>query len=89
MFWQKKSVQPVKPKHYISFYIEDDDLKIEFGFENISTFISMADSVINGGIRHPCVKTIYSKMREGGLIVEANEFASKINDSIKPSEYTP
>lgn len=90
MFWQKKSVQPTKPKHYISFYIsEENDLKIEFGFENISTFISMADTIINGSIRHPCIKTIYTKMKEGGLIVEANEFASKINDSIKPSEYTP
>jgi len=89
MFWQKKSVQPSKPTHYISFYIEDDDLKVEFGFENISTFIEMADSVLNGENRRSCIKTIYTKIYEGGLISEANEFVSKVNDSIKPSEYTP
>jgi hypothetical protein len=95
MFWHKKLTPPVeadkeKSNSYLTFFItENDDLKVEFGFENISEMIVLSDAVLNGKVRNLSINTIYNKIFEGGLIAEASEFACKINKSIKPSEYQP
>ena len=103
MFSQKKSCPPqtlgrkkskveLQPESnsFIKFFItEDDDLKVEFGFENISEMIILSDTVQNGKVRNLAINTIHNKIYEGGLVVEASEFFSKVNKSIKPSEYQP
>ena len=92
MFWHKKSIpaQPIKePDTYIKFYIADDDLRVEFAYENISEMIVVSDAILNGKMRNKSIETIYSKIFEAGLVEDSNRFAAKINKTIKPSEYQP
>jgi hypothetical protein len=49
----------------------------------------LSDTVLNGKVRNLAINTIHNKIYEGGLVVEASEFFSKVNKSIKPSEYQP
>jgi hypothetical protein len=87
MFWQKKSKKPVDRVDYLTFYIEDGCLQIEFGFDNIENLAGIADSVLNGKVRNSCIEVIESKTREGGLGQEADYFLKSVNKTIKPSEY--
>lgn len=88
MFWKKKS-KP-QPNNYMSFYLaEDGDLKIEFGFDEIEDFTTIADLVLNGKVRNSCFEMIKSKLEEGGLVDELKYFKNSVNKSIKPSEYNP
>lgn len=84
MFWRKKS--PSK-KNYLTFYLESDNLKVEFSFEDVSEIITLTDAVVNGKVRHACIETIYKKIFDGGLHAEANEFLKCVNKTILPSEY--
>jgi hypothetical protein len=90
MFWQKKSKTPAAPNKadYLTFYIEDGSLQVEFGFENIHNLARISDSVLNGKVRNSCIEVIRSKIEEGGLDGEADYFIRSINKTIKPSEYT-
>jgi hypothetical protein len=88
MFWQKKSKKPVDKADYLTFYVEDGSLQIEFGFDNIENLVRISDSVLNGKVRHSCMDVIESKIREGGLCSEADYFLKSVNKTIKPSEYT-
>jgi hypothetical protein len=90
MFWQKKSKKSVVPDKadYLTFYIEDGNLQVEFGFENIADLARISESVLNGRVRNSCIEVIESKIREGGLDTEADYFIRSINKTIKPSEYT-
>ena len=92
MFWHKKSIpveQVKKPNAYVTFYIDKDDLKIEFAYENISEMIVISDAILNGKMRNKSIETIYSKIFEAGLVEDSNRFAAKINKTIRPSEYQP
>ena len=87
MFWRKKSVP--QRSEYISFYVEDDELKVEFGVDDINKLTYIADLILNGMVRNSCFQTIESKLREGGMCLEADYFAKRVNKTIKPSEYKP
>lgn len=89
MFWQKKSPKPVSKPDYLTFYVEDGELRVEFGFEDINSLARIADSVLNGKVRNSCFSIIETKIREGGLIMEADYFVNSVNKAIKPSEYIP
>lgn len=88
MFWQKKSPKPVPKTDYLTFYMENGELLIEFGFEDINRLTKISDSVLNGKVRNSCISVIEDKIREGGLNQEADFFVKSINRVIKPSEYT-
>lgn len=88
MFWQKKLPQPVPKSDYLTFYIENGELLVEFGFDDINKLSRITDSVLNGKIRNSCISVIEEKIREGGLNQEAETFIKSINKVIKPSEYT-
>jgi len=87
MFWRKKS-NPQKD-NYISFYLDGEDLQVEFGFDDINQITLIADLVLNGKIRNSCFQTIKSKLEEEGLKNEAAFFAQSVDKTIKPSEYAP
>lgn len=89
MFWQKKSPKPVSKPDYLTFYVEDGELRVDFGFEDINSLTRIADSVLNGKVRNSCFSIIETKIREGGLIMEADYFVNSVNKAIKPSEYIP
>lgn len=89
MFWQKKSPKPVSKPDYLTFYVEDGELRVEFGFKDINSLARIADSVLNGKVRNSCFSIIETKIREGGLIMEADYFVNSVNKAIKPSEYIP
>lgn len=89
MFWRKKSSKPVPKPDYLTFYTEDGELRVEFGFEDINNLSRIADSVLNGKIRSSCFSIIETKIREGGLIREADHFVNFVNKTIRPSEYMP
>ena len=85
MFWRKKSPR----SNYLTFYIFEGDLRVEFSFEDVEDIIVLTDSVVNGKVRHQCIETIYKKIYDGGLYAEAELFIEGVNKVIKPSEYQP
>jgi hypothetical protein len=87
MFWRKKSVEPVDKADYLTFYIENDELRVEFGFDSIENLTRISDAILNGKVRNSSFSVIESKIREGGLIAEADYFVKSVNKVIKPSEY--
>ena len=89
MFWRKKSQKPVSKPDYLTFYVEDGELRVEFGFEDINSLARITDSVLNGKVRASCFSIIETKIREGGLLKEADYFVNFVNRTIKPSEYMP
>lgn len=84
--WKKKS--PTKT-NYLTFYLDSDELKVEFSFEDVSEVVTLCDAVVNGRVRHQCIETIYKKIYEGGLHAEAEFFLASVNKTIRPSEYQP
>ena len=88
MFWQKKSKEPANRSDYLTFYVEGDDLQVEFAFKDIESFTRICDSILNGKVRNSCMKVIESKIRDGGLGPEADYFVQSVNKTIKPSEYS-
>jgi hypothetical protein len=83
LFSRKKS----SPSTLIKFYIEKDDIKIEFSVGNINDFNILSTAVLNGRLRDATISVIATTLAEHGLLDELDSFSKSVSSSILPSEF--
>lgn len=85
MFSQKQSVD--EDITYIKFSVRDGDIKIEFGYDEISEFSVLADYILNGKVRSAALDNIITTLASNGHESEAQFFINYVQKSIPPSEF--
>jgi len=72
---------------YIKFSVRDGDIKIEFGFDDMSEFSLLADYILNGKVRSAALDNIITTLATSGHEEEARFFINYVQKSIPPSEF--
>lgn len=83
-FLKKKSLDDVS---YIKYYIDEDDIKIEFSVANSVDFAILASSVLNGKLRESSISSISSSLSQADMLKELEVFNKNVSRPILPSEF--
>lgn len=72
---------------YIKFSVLDGDIKIEFGFDEMSEFVVLADYLLNGKLRSAALDNIIDTLAKNNRETDAQFFVNYVQKSIPPSEF--